>query len=295
MRNVMFLAVAAAVLGGACGGESSVQAPNEPTTDQCEVASDCDQCPQGAEVSCESGWCYCNTTEVVEVPTCKTATNCPLCDEGADASCKEGVCYCDKIVTVEVPVADCVTNADCTANCGVDGLYEPLCQAGGVCFCRERQRECYSIKRGEFAFRLMRELVDLSDYPAPSSPTFTDVPPTHEYYVAIEAAVDYGILDGYPPDGEYRPDNLVNRAEGSKASCEALSLIDGFSPPDTPTFSDTPTDAWYYIYVEGLVARNLTRGYVDSEGNPLGLFGPADAASSCFLNEIMVEADFIAF
>jgi hypothetical protein len=49
----------------------------------------------------------------------------------------------------------------------------------------------------------------------PGNPTFSDVPSTHWAYGYIETAVSHGIVGGYP-DGTFRPDALLTRAQLSK-------------------------------------------------------------------------------
>ena len=47
---------------------------------------------------------------------------------------------------------------------------------------------------------------------APGTSTFIDVPPEHWAYPYIEAIAAAGVTAGYP-DGTYRPNNPVTRAE----------------------------------------------------------------------------------
>ncbi|QQR54817.1 S-layer homology domain-containing protein [Candidatus Peregrinibacteria bacterium] len=96
---------------------------------------------------------------------------------------------------------------------------------------------------------------------------FSDVALTDTNYPAIEYLYNEGIFSGYP-DGSFRPDNTVNRAELLKILVEGLGVT-----PDEITyrncFSDVETD-WYAKYV--CYAKEA--GWV--EGYPDGSFKPAD-------------------
>ena len=49
--------------------------------------------------------------------------------------------------------------------------------------------------------------------------TFTDVPPTHQYNVAINYLTEQGVINGYE-DGTFGPENPINRAEALKIILE---------------------------------------------------------------------------
>lgn len=96
---------------------------------------------------------------------------------------------------------------------------------------------------------------------------FSDVPQTHPNYVAIQYLKNQGILGGYP-DGTFKPDALVNRAEALKI----LLVGNKIEVPASVTqvsFSDYKTADWFAKYVEQ--AKSL--GIVN--GNPDGTFAPA--------------------
>lgn len=71
---------------------------------------------------------------------------------------------------------------------------------------------------------------------------FHDVDITHWAFGYIAAAVDAGYISGYP-DGSFRPDNTITRAEAVTIlnrvrSCE--SITEGIS------FTDVPESHWVY-------------------------------------------------
>lgn len=229
------------------------------------------------------------TTQAPAGGICTEADDCH-CPVGAESSCADGTCYCLSVEVVEAPPAICHSASDCDCGNIIDNVYEPVCQADGMCLCRELNQECYELKRGEFTYRLMRDWIDLDNYMPQSGPHFPDVPPAHQYYVAIEAAYDLGLING-STDGTFRPDDNVNRAEGSKFICQAINGEAGFIPPASQTYRDVAPTDWFYTYIEALTALELTKGYVDSEGNSLGIYGPANVATSCFINELLIEAE----
>lgn len=215
---------------------------------------------------------------------CETASEC-ACPNGYESSCEDNTCLCLKTETIET---GCQVDEDC--ECGADPMiYEPVCQETGICYCKEVNKECYLLTRGEFIYRLMRELIDLESYVPPTAPTYPDVPSDHEFYAAIEAAVELEIIDGFP-DGLFRPDDSLNRAEGTKAVIMAINGLESYTPPTTPTYLDVEVDAWFYDYVEAATQLELTKGYVHQDGTPTGYFGPADVASSCFMDAMMLAA-----
>jgi hypothetical protein len=99
----------------------------------------------------------------------------------------------------------------------------------------------------------------------PAIPSFYDVPTTSQFYVYIETARDRGIINGYP-DGTFRPNNPVTRAQAAKM----LVLARGWLPlfPSYPTFTDVQPDAWEYGYVEMAASMGVVGGYVDSTFRP---------------------------
>lgn len=86
-----------------------------------------------------------------------------------------------------------------------------------------------------------------------SAASFSDLPPGHFAYSAVEFLQVNGIISGYP-DGTFQPDREVNRAEATKIVVapflQSGSDISGF----TSVYDDVPQDAWYLPYVE--IARS---------------------------------------
>lgn len=103
-------------------------------------------------------------------------------------------------------------------------------------------------------------------------PRFSDLPADHWAFASITAMVDRGILSGYP-DGTFRPNNTISRAEFAKIMVLTLGL-EPQSPP-TPTFADVGADHWAYDVVEG--ARAYLTGFRDTATRVL-YFEPSDVA-----------------
>ena len=221
---------------------------------------------------------------------CEVAEDCPCpTDSDYEAECVSNMCICTETEIVETIVeVGCETNEDCECGTGPTGPYEPLCQESGVCFCHELNQECYLLVRSEFFYKLVRELPFFKDFVPPTTPTFSDVPTDHEHYAAIEAATQIGLVNA--DFDEFRPDDNLNRAEDTKAVVMAIEAE--IINPDEETYLDVDFDSWFFQYVETATDLGLTQGYVHQDGTPTGFFGPGDTASSCFMNEMLVEAGF---
>ena len=100
---------------------------------------------------------------------------------------------------------------------------------------------------------------------APTTP-FYDVLPDHWASRAVRMCYEYGIVGGYP-DGYYRPDWGVSRAQMAGFISRALAGGDGNVPPGpaTPHFPDVGTDYWAYKYIEYAYANNIVNGYPNGE------------------------------
>ena len=69
---------------------------------------------------------------------------------------------------------------------------------------------------------------------AESPQSFSDVPPDHDAYEAVEFLKTQNIIGGYP-DGTFKPDRTVNRAEAAKII--AAPPPAAFLPPAAPICS----------------------------------------------------------
>ncbi len=86
---------------------------------------------------------------------------------------------------------------------------------------------------------------------------------------AIMRLAAQGVIDGYP-DGTFRPDNTITRAEFCKFAVIAAGLKDvasGYENVPSP-FADVPTGAWYTGWVNIAAAQGYVKGYPDGTFKP---------------------------
>lgn len=96
---------------------------------------------------------------------------------------------------------------------------------------------------------------------------FGDVASTHPYLPAIEWGKSSGVLKGYP-DGTFRADNPVNRAEFLKIIIEADSAADVSTATEQILFPDVDDSAWFAPYVRYAKQHGIVDGYPDGTFRP---------------------------
>ncbi len=119
---------------------------------------------------------------------------------------------------------------------------------------------------------------------------FTDVTTENEYYDALKYLKDEGIIEGYP-DGSYKPDTTINRAEFTKivvGSAADTADIDGCLQTHLDTaennqawdgvitlFNDVAYDSnnqtepdWYFSFVCEAKKMDVIEGYPDGSFKP---------------------------
>jgi hypothetical protein len=98
--------------------------------------------------------------------------------------------------------------------------------------------------------------------------SFSDVAPGSEFYEYVETAHLREIIDGYP-DGTFRPDSPVTRAQAAKM----LVLAKGWDlvNPPNPSFPDVPANQWAFGYIETAVSHGVVGGYGDGTFRPNAL------------------------
>jgi len=87
----------------------------------------------------------------------------------------------------------------------------------------------------------------------------------HKNAVAIEFLADYKVINGNP-DGTFRPDNGINRAELLKMLFEVIGL--SVEEPGLQCFPDVAADAWYAKYVCAAKGKGFIQGYADGTFKP---------------------------
>jgi hypothetical protein len=140
-------------------------------------------------------------------------------------------------------------------------------------------RPTWAVTRDQMAVYISRGLVapsgDAAIPPGPPEATFSDVPTDHWAFKWVEYAFANSIVGGYW-DGTYRPTNPVDRGQMAVFIARAIVTphgdegLVGYTPPETPTFSDVATDHWAYKYIEYIAQDSVavSQGYGDGTYRP---------------------------
>lgn len=94
-----------------------------------------------------------------------------------------------------------------------------------------------------------------------SAQTFTDVAEYDRYYDSIEELSRLGIFYGYP-DGSFRPDEYVTRAEMAVLMIRCENFDEDFEQDDT-IFSDVQASHWASGYIESAANQEIVTGNGD--------------------------------
>lgn len=105
---------------------------------------------------------------------------------------------------------------------------------------------------------------------------------SHWAQATIEKWLNEGMVSGYP-DGSYKPDNKVTRAEFVKM---VNGIID-YSKMSDITYKDVPVSEWYYDYIR--TAQSI--GYIS--GYSSGQFGPNDYITREQAASILARIQFL--
>ncbi|NMA94344.1 MAG: S-layer homology domain-containing protein, partial [Clostridiales bacterium] len=99
---------------------------------------------------------------------------------------------------------------------------------------------------------------------------FTDVKDSDKFNEAVNVLTGLGIVSGYP-DGTYKPNKVVTRAEMAALIINSLGLtVSGRSA--TP-FSDVSESHWASGFIAYAASLNIIKGYPD------GTFKPGNTVS----------------
>lgn len=96
---------------------------------------------------------------------------------------------------------------------------------------------------------------------------FPDVSDNTDYYESIVWMYDNGVINGHP-DGTFRPDTCVNRAEMLKMLFEATQEDLGDMAAGGAGYPDVDPDAWYFPYVKKATIKGTVQGYPDGWFRP---------------------------
>lgn len=103
---------------------------------------------------------------------------------------------------------------------------------------------------------------------------FPDVPSDHPNYPAISYLVEIGVIEGYP-DGTFKPDQTVNRAELLKILIEEIGVT-----PDEEVYQNCfpdVADDWYAKYVCYAKEQGWVEGYPDLYFRPANTVNKVEA------------------
>lgn len=141
----------------------------------------------------------------------------------------------------------------------------------------ETVRPNAAVTRAEFTTMVVRALGGYDpnrDY----GETFPDVPAGRWYTNYIAYAKSRGVVNGYP-DGNFRPDDEITRAEAAKVLAYGAGLkLNGLSQ-----FPDVPDGKWYSGSVAALYDAGVVSGFPD------GTFGPVKDISRGETAKIVVS------
>ncbi|MCU6797473.1 S-layer homology domain-containing protein [Paenibacillus sp. WQ 127069] len=91
--------------------------------------------------------------------------------------------------------------------------------------------------------------------------TYTDTTPGHWANAAIDLAADSGLMDGYP-DGSFKPEQTITRAEAASIAARLSSAAEG-----SGSFSDT-VGHWAAAAIGKAKAAGVVNGYGDGTFRP---------------------------
>lgn len=108
-------------------------------------------------------------------------------------------------------------------------------------------------------------LVFLAAVVSVQAASFADVSPDHPNAAAIDYLTKEEVINGYP-DGTFRPEDPVNRAEALKI----LLLASGveIQNPSADVFPDVPAGAWFAPFVFSAKSAGIVDGYLDGTFRP---------------------------
>jgi hypothetical protein len=155
---------------------------------------------------------------------------------------------------------------------------DPPCGPGTPCF-----RPYAQITRAQVA-KIVANSAGIAD--PVSGQTFTDVPPSHPFYLYIERLAGRGLINGYSdparcPGGVpcFEPAAPVTRGQLAKIAANAAGYSD-VPPAGTQSFADVPVGDPFWLYIERLSRRGIIDGYRcgTSDVNPcLGVVESCDS------------------
>lgn len=109
---------------------------------------------------------------------------------------------------------------------------------------------------------------------------FPDVAGGSRFSGAVTYLYEKGIISGYP-DGTFKPDQTINRAEALKIVM--LASGDEAGTTISTPFPDVKSGDWFYDYVQVALTRNIVEGYEDGTFKPGNNINIAESMKIVFL------------
>ncbi|MFH0776919.1 MAG: CAP domain-containing protein [Patescibacteria group bacterium] len=140
------------------------------------------------------------------------------------------------------------------------------------------------IKTNAFRNSLFGALFFFASAALAQAAVFPDVVGDNPNAVAIDYLSREGIISGYP-DGTFRPENSVNRAEALKILLLASGA--GIQNPSQDVFPDVPKSAWFAPFVFSGRQSSVVAGYPD------GTFRPEQTVNLVEALKILLNANSV--
>lgn len=113
--------------------------------------------------------------------------------------------------------------------------------------------------------------------PASAATIFPDVPVSHPHYQAISYLKDRLIINGYP-DGLFRPDGVVTRAEILKIAANGAGIATNSFATQNTSFPDVANDHPLKQFINWAQATGAVKGYTDGTFRPEAVVTRGEAA-----------------
>ncbi|TCO75046.1 InlB B-repeat-containing protein, partial [Marinisporobacter balticus] len=122
---------------------------------------------------------------------------------------------------------------------------------------------------------------------------FSDVKVTDEFADGITAAVEYGIIKGYP-DGTFKPNAKISREEAMVMYAKAIDIVQLKSTDEDriESYKDKEeVSKWAYEAVKETLSAGVFNGRTNKEIVPKGTFTYAEAATA--IRNLLIKANLI--
>lgn len=113
--------------------------------------------------------------------------------------------------------------------------------------------------------------------------SFSDVAEDHEHYAAIEYLKAAQVIQGYP-DGTFKPEQSVNRAEALKMIF-MQAKVQPYMGNEPSTFKDVASNAWFYPFIMKAFQDKIVSGYQDGTFKPENQVTLAEALKMALLTD----------